>query len=433
MACSLPGQRPLEEDMGRVYLVFATLLVLAGTVFAQEQPPITSLQSLVQQLENNNPEILAARFRFDAATKRPSQVTALPEPKLTLANLGVGQPFSRLGVSEFAYRGIGVSQEIPFPGKLSLAGEEARREADSERQNYRSMVLEKTSQLKSAYFDWYFVVKSIEITAKNRDLLDRLEQIARARYAVGKGIQPDVLKAQVEVSGLVQQLELLGQKKLLAEARIRSLLNSEVPLGQPADIRQTAVPLKLESILQMVESQSPRLQSEQAMVQSRAVGIDRARKEYKPDFSVAFQWQHTASQFPDYYMATAEITLPVYFARKQRLGVEEAQARLQEARENYQATRQDLVFAAKDKYFTAMTSEKLLALFQSGIIPQSSTALESALSGYEVGNVDFLTLLNNSITLLNYEMQYYEQLTKHEQALAELEPLVGVELIPTRP
>ena len=169
------------------------------------------------------------------------------------------------------------------------------------------------------------------------------------------------------------------------------------------------------------------------MVQSRAVAIDRARREYRPDFNVAFQWQHTASGFPDYYMATAEIKLPVYFGRKQRLGVEEAQARFQEARENYQAARQDLVFAAKDKYFTAMTSEKLLALFQSGIIPQSSIALESALSGYEVGNVDFLTLLNNAITLLNYEMQYYQELTKHEQALAALEPLVGVELISIRP
>jgi outer membrane protein TolC len=417
----------------RVVIAIVVAMVFAGSVFAQEQRPVTSLQELLDHLENNNPEIRAARFRFEAATKRPSQVSTLPEPKLTLANVGVGQPFSRLGVSEFAYRGIGISQEIPFPGKLGLAAEEAKREADGERQNYRSIVFEKASQLKTAYYDWYFVTKAIEITSKNRDLLDRLEQIARARYAVGKGIQPDVLKAQVEVSGLVQQLELLQQKRLLTEARIRALLNSELPLGRPADIRQTTLQLNLESILQMVESQSPRLQSEQAMVQSRAVGIDRARREYRPDFNFGFQWQHTASQFPDYYMATAEIKLPVYSGRKQRLGVEEAQARLQEARENYQAARQDLVFAAKDKYFTAMTSEKLLALYQSGIVPQSSTALESALSGYEVGNVDFLTLLNNAITLLNYEMQYYQELTKHEQALAELEPLVGVELIPTRP
>ena len=415
--------------LGRPRLVLTVCLVmaLAETAVAQQQP-VTSLQQLLEQLEKSNPEIRAAHFRFEAATKRPSQVSTLPEPKLTLVNFGVGQPFSSLNVSEFAYRGIGISQEIPFPGKLALAAEEAQREADSERQNYKSIVLEKMSQLKTAYYDWYFVTKAIDITTKNRDLLDRFEQIARARYAVGKGIQPDVLKAQVEVSGLAQRLEILDQKKLLAEARIRSLLNSEIPLGRPADLRKTPLPLKLESILQMVESHSPRLQANQAMVQSRAVAIDRARKEYRPDFNFSAQWQKTASQFPDYYMATAEIKLPVYFSRKQRLGVEEAQARLQEARENYQAMRQDLVFAAKDKYFTAMTSEKLLALYESGIIPQSSTALESALSGYEVGNVDFLTLLNNSITLLNYEMQYYQELTKHEQALAELEPLIGMEL-----
>ncbi|PYS41856.1 MAG: hypothetical protein DMG14_05865 [Acidobacteria bacterium] len=415
--------------LGRPRLVLTVCLVmaLAETAVAQQQP-VTSLQQLLEQLEKSNPEIRAAHFRFEAATKRPSQVSTLPEPKLTLVNFGVGQPFSSLNVSEFAYRGIGISQEIPFPGKLALAAEEAQREADSERQNYKSIVLEKMSQLKTAYYDWYFVTKAIDITTKNRDLLDRFEQIARARYAVGKGIQPDVLKAQVEVSGLAQRLEILDQKKLLAEARIRSLLNSEIPLGRPADLRKTPLPLKLESILQMVESASPRLQANQAMVQSRAVAIDRARKEYRPDFNFSAQWQKTASQFPDYYMATAEIKLPVYFSRKQRLGVEEAQARLQEARENYQAMRQDLVFAAKDKYFTAMTSEKLLALYESGIIPQSSTALESALSGYEVGNVDFLTLLNNSITLLNYEMQYYQELTKHEQALAELEPLIGMEL-----
>src|SRR2546425_8137341 len=127
--------------MQRVPVVIAIYVTIAfaGAAFAQEPPSVTSLQSLLDQLENNNPEIRAARFRFEAATKRPSQVGALPEPKLTLANVGVGQPFSRLNVSEFAYRGIGLAQEIPFPGKLSLAGEQAQREADGERQNYRSM------------------------------------------------------------------------------------------------------------------------------------------------------------------------------------------------------------------------------------------------------------------------------------------------------
>src|SRR5439155_3802572 len=113
--------------MHRIPVVALICLSMAVSATAFAQPtPVTSLQSLMDQLEKNNPEIRAARFRFEAATKRPSQAGALPEPRLTLANVGVGQPFSRLNVSEFAYRGIGFAQEIPFPGKLSLAAEEAQ-------------------------------------------------------------------------------------------------------------------------------------------------------------------------------------------------------------------------------------------------------------------------------------------------------------------
>jgi cobalt-zinc-cadmium efflux system outer membrane protein len=294
-------------------------------------------------------------------------------------------------------------------------------------------LLEKTAQLKVAYFDWFSVTKGIEVTTKNRDLLDRLEQIARARYSVGKGIQPDVLRAQAEISGLAQRLEILDQKKAVIEARIRSLLNSEMPLGRASEVRPSPFQLDLQRILAVLEEASPRLQASEASVQSRAVGIDRARREYRPDFNVGFQWQKTGSQFPDYYMATVEIKLPIFSSRKQRLGVEESVARFQESRHNYESARQDLVFQAKDLYLTARTSERLLQLFQSGIIPQTSLSLESALAGYEVGNVDFLTLMTSAMSLLDYEMQYYEEVAKHEQALAQLEPLLNMELTQARP
>ena len=184
----------------RMTLAAPLILLLQGTGLSQAQQPSppTDLRELLEALIEKNPGILAAQYRFEAATKRPSQVSTLPDPKLTLVNFGVGAPFSRLNASEFAYRGVGVSQDIPFPGKLALAGEQAKREADSEREMYRSLILEKASQLKQAYFDWFNVTKAIEITGKNRDLLDRFEQIARARYSVGRGIQTDVLRAQAE-------------------------------------------------------------------------------------------------------------------------------------------------------------------------------------------------------------------------------------------
>lgn len=398
---------------------------------AQEarQGTVIEIDQLVKELIANNPAIRAAQYRLDAATKRPSQASSLPEPKLSFSNFGVGHPFSRLADSNFAYAGVGFTQEIPYPGKLALAGEEARKEAQAEREMYLALVLDATAHLKVAYYEWFGIVKAIEVTKKNRELLKRLEQIARARYTVGRGIQQDVLKAQVEESSLAQQLELLAQRKATTEARIQSLLNSERPLSQPADVRLSPLSLGLDQMLAALDEQSPRLRNKQAMLDSRSVGIERSKKEYRPDFAVSFQYQKTGSPFPDYYMAVAEVKIPLYFWRKQRLGVEESVARFREAREDFFSERQELVFQVKDLYLTASTSERLLALYRDGIIPQSSLSLESALAGYETGGVDFLTLTNNFMSVLTYEMKYYEELAKHNQALARLEAITGMTLI----
>src|ERR1700736_5278698 len=178
-------------------------------------------QDLLNGLMQNNPEIQAARSRFEASTKRPSQAGTLPEPTARYTNFGVGHPFSRLNASEFAYQGFGVSQEIPFPGKLALASEEAKREAEGVQQNYLAVVLDVTARLKVAYYEWLTVNKAIELTRKHSDLLSRFEEIARNRYTVGKGLQQDVLKAQLEVSTLEQQLAMLDEKRQRAGQKSR--------------------------------------------------------------------------------------------------------------------------------------------------------------------------------------------------------------------
>src|SRR5258705_9449899 len=138
-------------------LRFCMLLVALAALHAEEKP--FGPQDLLNGLMQNNPEIQAARSRFEAATKRPSQAGTLPDPTASYSNLGVGHPFSRLNASEFSYQGFGVSQEFPFPGKLALASEEAKREAEGVEQNYRAVVLDMTSRLKVAYYEWLMVNK----------------------------------------------------------------------------------------------------------------------------------------------------------------------------------------------------------------------------------------------------------------------------------
>jgi outer membrane protein TolC len=96
---------------------------------------VTALVKLVEEAERNNPEILAARRAWQAATQVPTQVSTLPDPELMVQQFAVGspRPFAGFTNSDFAYIGLGVSQELPYPGKLRLRGEMAHREAASRR------------------------------------------------------------------------------------------------------------------------------------------------------------------------------------------------------------------------------------------------------------------------------------------------------------
>src|SRR6266852_6114995 len=387
-------------------------------------------QDLLDGLMQNNPEIQAARSRFEAATKRPSQAGTLPEPTASYTNLGVGHPFSRLNGSEFSYQGFGVSQELPFPGKLALASEEAKREAESVQQNYLSVVVDVTARLKVAYFEWLTAQKAIELTRRHSDLLSRFEEIARNRYTVGKGLQQDVLKAQLEVSSLEQQIATLDEKRQRAEAEIASLLAvPTVVMRAPDEIRASSFSIPLDELLKAI-ADSPRVRVAQKMVDARAVGINRSLKDFRPDFGVNLQWQHTGSNFQDYYMGTVEMKIPIYYARKQRYALEESYSKLREAKQNYQAAQQQSIYRVKDQYLSIQSSERIMNLSTTTLIPQAQLTVDSSTSAYEVGSIDFLTLLTSLTNLISLDRQYYDELARHEEAIARLEPIVGKELVP---
>lgn len=156
-------------------------------------------------------------------------------------------------------------------------------------------------------------------------------------------------------------------------------------------------------------------------------GVELARKNFYPDFSVSFTY-YNRPELPEMYGLTVGVKLPLYYKQKQRPALVEARASAAAERWQFENTLTLLFFRIKDRYLAATNAQRLLTLYGTTIIPQSALSLESAIAGYEVGKVDFLTLLNNLVTLLNYELGYYEQLSNVEKAIAGLEPLVGIPL-----
>jgi len=410
-------------------ILFATLII--GINASAE---VVKLDSLVEEAGENNPVIKASKARWEASTMRPSQEGSLPNPiiggrlkNVSFSDITLGED-PRSDIQAF------VIQEIPFPGKLSSKEEIAQQESDAQRWLSDATSRKVIADLKETYFDWFFVNKSIDITNRNMVLLKKFTKIAEVKYEVGMGIQQDVLKAQVEVSGFIERLELLAKRKEIVETKIKKILNRPLdsPLGEPEEITKSELTPTLTEITDATSEHAPLLRSSSDIIDSREEALKLAKKEYLPDFILGatyFNRDGGSGDLDDIWEVSLGLRVPLYYWRKERFGVNEAAIEVTEAQENYESTKNDLLFQIKDDYITATTAEKLIELYQTGIIPQSTLSLESAISGYQVGNIDFLTLLNNLITLFNFELEYYQQLTQYQKALARMEEIAAIELI----
>jgi outer membrane protein TolC len=399
--------------------------------------PSVSLGELIEQALAENPEIKAMQRNFDMMQARIPQAKALPDPMLEYGyagNIVPVPPFDLQKGDSSSARMLSFSQEIPFPGKLALKGKMARAEAESEWWNYEQTRLNVVAEVKDAYFEYYYLDKAIDTVTRSKALLEKFAKISEARYSVGKGIQQDVLKAQVEISKLIDQLTVLEQRRQTAVAKINSMLyrDTEWPLGKPEEVKLEAVTQVLGELNELALANYPGLKAQRRKIDREQFGVELAEKEKYPDFNVKFGYQNRAGM-PDMYGLSVGMTIPLYFGQKQRPAIAEATASKAAEQKRLENVTTLLLYRVKERYTAATTAVRLAKLYGTTIIPQSTLSLESAIAGYEVGSVDFLTLMDNLITLLNYQLSYYEQVSNVERAMAQLEPLVGVSLRASRP
>lgn len=396
---------------------------------ADVQAGSISLDALIKQMLLSNPELQAARQRWEAMQKRPGQESALPDPTIRLGWSSAGSPIpgAGLGVEPTANLGIEVSQAFPFPGKRGLKGGMAHQEARAESFMFEGTELGLVSRLKSAFYELQFLYDALDVLKRNRNLLMQLSKVAENRYSVGEATQQDLIKSQIEISLLETRTLDLERRKQSAVAEINSLLNRETGavLGPPEPAPATVPQLPaFEVLTRNAMEASPILQSQRANTDRRQLGLDLSRRDYYPDFEVMAGYFNMGSM-KDMYEFRLQMNVPVFFARKQRLAVEEAVERLAEARKTYRSNEQTLRFQLRDQYLAAENAQKLMDLYAKMIVPQASLALESSLNSYTVGKLDFLSVLSNFSTILENEMKYYETRAQLLKAISTLSELTG--------
>jgi len=408
----------------------AIALLVAMTLPAADLP--TPLSALLDEATRSNPDIQATRLGWQAATQVPSQVSTLPDPQVTLQHFSVGspRPFAGYSNSDFAYIGFGISQDLPYPGKLKLKGETAQQDAAISRNKLETVRRSVLEQVKEAYYQIAYVQQTLEVLDRNDKLLEQVEKIADARYRVGEGSQQDILKSQLERTKLLREVAHHHELMNSQQALLRKLLNR--PPGSPdistEPLVETPLAYTSDELLAKVRTENPEVAGQQETVKKQSLQVEIARKDRYPDFSVQYMWQHTAEPFRDYYMLSVSARIPIYRRRKLNPEMTQAVEELNRSRREYESQIQTAYFDVRNQYLAAETASQMLKIYREGLIPQALAAYQSGLTSYQSGGVDFETLFSSFLDVLNFDGEYWKTLMEHETALARIEQITGVPL-----
>ena len=420
-----------------------------------------SLDEIVARATAVHPAIIAAAARQRAAQARVGASGLLPDPMLMfgIQNLPIGKDNSMASVGSaddpMTMRMVGIGQTLPYPGKLSLERRIAEREAVSAAAMLEATRLDIRRDVQEAYYDLAFLDQAFEISERNQRVLVSLISLTEGRYAVGAVGQQDVLKARVEAARLAETAVSLAEERRAIAARLSALLDlptdsalprAEIPArvaraaaGDAArDIRFVSAALgarvadsplpPLAELQDMAVRSNPDLRVSDATIAAQTARVDLARKAALPDLELSLQYGQR-NGYPDMISASVAIPLPLQRRRKQGKLAESAAGELS-ALESDRHARVNSTRAEVARLVSELErSRAQLALYVKTILPQSRAALTSATASYQVGRVEFLAVVSDQATLFSYETEYFRALADFGKKLAELERLVGQEVI----
>ena len=419
---------------------------------------------MLRLADSANPAIVAARNRAAAARARVGPAAAWPDPMLMagIQNLPLGKMSAQgmvmpaLPGDDMTMKMIGVSQTVPFPGKSGLRRQIAEREVDAAVVAVQSTSLEVERDIKRSYFELAYLDRAIEIVNQNQPVLADVIRVAEAHYAAGLAGQQDVLKARVEAARLGETASGLLEQRRTALAELNALLDREsaTPVGgaqipervtraalasDPARIRFATQTLgsraadsplpPLATLQELALNQNAQLRQQKAMIAAQSARVALAGKAVRPDIDLSLQYGQR-NQRPDMISAVVSIPLPIHKRARQDQEISEARSELA-AMQAEQTGEVNKVRAEVARLVSDLERNRTqLALYAKAILPQGQAAVSSSLASYQAGKSDLLSVLDNQGTLFAYETANYRALTDFAKTLADLEAVVGGEVLP---
>ncbi|NOY85051.1 MAG: TolC family protein [Nitrospirae bacterium] len=427
-------------------LIFYSILL---TIFTPTQAPaeqgtqhktknVLQLQDAISEALVSNPGLARMGSQAKALAQKPSQAETLPDPHLSLNARNLPTDSFNLEQEPMTQIQIGIMQSFPFPGKLALKKETAQFQAQAAEKSVSETRLFLIRQVKTRWWSIFKNDRALEIIQQNKALLTQFVEIAQTKYKVGKGLQQDVLLAQLELSKLLDLEITLYAKRRKAEAALNGLLNraTNQSIRLPDIVSETLPPMPNEKrLLQDYKKDRPLLAAVKDRIFAARSRLSLAKKGFEPDFKLGAVYGYRDGQNPgrgdrsDFVSLLFSMNLPVYGKTKQSKAIDQRLDELTTARWSLSEQQKQIEAEISSALASYRQLSDQVSLFKTGIIPQAKQTVASMLSGYQVNKVDFLNLVRAQLTLYNFEIQYWKTLSEANMTLAQLAHVVGKEQI----
>lgn len=415
---------------GHLMPVSATALLVAlltSGVTAQAAPPDTlRLSDALQAAIATNPMLQAARLSAVAAAERVGPAGALPDPQLQFALMNRMVSAFGSSMDPMTMNQVQLMQMLPWPGKLGGARTAARHRAAAATADAEDQSRMLAAQVRMTYYDVAYMDRALDVMQGTQVLLRDFRDVSTTMYAVGSAVQQDVLRAQVEVVRMDEEITRMRQERVAAVARLNALLGREAMSSVEAlELPEPAGRLpEAESLIARALDTRPALRAGTERVAAAEAALRATRRELYPDLQIGVAYQARPA-FEDMMSIMIGVNLPLFAGSKQLAMRREMAAMRAMSQAELTNLRNETTARIIETRARAVRDQKLARLYRTGIVPQARAAVQASLASYRVGRVSFMQLVDNQMTVNRYEAETYRLIADYHQAVGELEALVG--------
>ncbi len=409
-----------------IIVLIATTSIPVDALKAQSGPGISL--SEVYRLATDAPRVTAADAIARAAQARVPSAKLPPDPELQLGfmnrELPSLAPMNPLGMTQ-----IQLMQMLPLGGKLALAGNIAANDADASKARATEVRWDVRARAAMEFYDLYAVQSQLTIAHETKRLVQDIAKVSQSMYSVGEGKQSDVLRAQLEIARMTEDITRMESMRASMAAKLIATLNlpltSVAPSASTPLIPDSLPPLAL--LVAEAEQRRPMVIAGEKELASATARVRLARREIWPDLQIGVQYGWRSGEMGTERMGSLMLgaSIPVYARSRQLRMREETAAMRAMSVADLTAMRAETRGRMAVLYADYVRARNLRALYKTTVLPQAEATVTASFAAYRVGAVNLMTLLDNQMSVNRYRQELITLDADQGKAIAEIEMLLG--------